>query len=116
MKWIFFEVLKKDKRPFCIFLINTIVKKQILINTFYIIEETIPIYIKIIFLTLHIDLYFFGVALFYSTLDISKDYYLNRKEYLLHHLRYFTTRLLICFSINTIVNYLMGLFFANKAF
>jgi hypothetical protein len=112
----FFEVLKKDKRPFCIFLINTIVKKQILINTFYIIEETIPIYIKIIFLTLHIDLYFFGVALFYSTLDISKDYYLNRKEYLLHHLRYFTTRLLICFSINTIVNYLMGLFFANKAF
>ena len=44
----FYEVLKKDKRSFCVFLINTIVKKQILVNTFYVVEETIPIYLKII--------------------------------------------------------------------
>jgi hypothetical protein len=110
----FYEVLKKDKRSFCVFLINTIVKKQILVNTFYVVEETIPIYLKIILLTLYIDLYLFGVALYYSTLDISQYYHLNRKEYLRHHINYFTTRLLISFSITAIVQYLMGLFFANK--
>ena len=110
----FYEVLKKDKRPFCIFLINTIVKKQILVNTFYIVEETIPIYLKIILLTLYIDLYLFGVALYYSTLDISQYYHLNKKEYLKHHIKYFTTRLIISFGITTIVQNLMSLFFANK--
>ena len=110
----FYEVLKKDKRPFCVFLINTIVKKQILVNTFYIVEETIPIYLKIILLTLYIDLYLFGVALYYGVLDISQYYHLNKKEYLRHHIKYFTTRIIISFGITTIVQYLMGLFFANK--
>lgn len=67
----FYEVIKKDKRSFCIFLLNIIVKKQILVNTFYSIEETIPIYLKIILLTLYLDLIFFSVTLFFSTTDIS---------------------------------------------
>ena len=110
----FYKVLKKDKRSFCVFLVNTIVKKQILVYTFYIIEETIPIYLKIILLTLYIDLYLLGVALYFSTLDISKYYHLNKKEYIRHQYNYFTTRIIISFSITAIVQYLMGLFFANK--
>ena len=110
----FYEVLKKDKRPFCVFLINTIIKKQILVNTFYIVEETIPIYLKIILLTLYIDLYLLGIALYFSTEDISKYYHLNRNEYIKYQIKYFTYKLVIIFGITTIIQYLMSLFFANK--
>ena len=91
----FYKSLKKDKRTFCMFLINTIVKKQIIINTFFIVEEMNPIYLKIIILTLYIDLYFLGIALFYSTQDISMNFYLNRKEYFLYHIKNYSKRLMI---------------------
>ena len=111
----FYKVLKKDKRTFCVFLINNIVKKQMIVETFFIVEETIPIYLKIILLTLYLDLYFLGVALFFTPTDISMYYHLNKKDYLKFHFKYFTYRIAISLTITTIIRYLMELFFANKA-
>ena len=41
----FYDAINKDKRSFCVFLVNKIVKKQIIIDTFFVKEETVPIYL-----------------------------------------------------------------------
>ena len=76
----FYKVLKKDDRSFWVFYINIIVKKQIIVSTFCITEETVPIYLKIILFTLYLDLYFLGVALFFSAEDITMYYHLQKNN------------------------------------
>ena len=110
----FYEVLKKDNRTFCIFLLNIIVKKQIFVYTFYSIEETIPIYLKIILLTLYINLIFFSVVLFFSTKDIKAYFNLNKSKYIVYHIKHFSYRITICFSVIAILKFVIEFFLVDK--
>ena len=53
-----FDAIERDKRTFWAYLSYSIVKKEMIINTFFITEETKPLPLKIIFFTLYIDLFF----------------------------------------------------------
>ena len=110
----FYDALNKDKRSFGVFLVNKIVKKQIIIDTFFIKEETVPIYLKIILLTLYIDLYLFGNAVLYTPQDVRMLYHLNKKEYMIFFAKRFITKIFICFTITTIIHFVLDLFLAEK--
>ena len=110
----FYEALNKDKRSFCVFLVNKIVKKQIIIYTFFVKEETIPVYLKIILLTLYIDLYLLGNAIIYTPQDVRMLYHLNRKEYMIFFGKRFIAKIFICFTITTIIHFILDLFLTEK--
>ena len=61
----FYKVLKIDKRTFCVYLINLIIKKNIIVQTIISTEETKPLLLKIIFFASHIDLCFFITTFFF---------------------------------------------------
>ena len=110
----FHNALIKDKSSFCVFLLNKIVKKQIIINTFFIKDETIPIYLKLFLFTLYIDLYFLGNAMIYSQEEIRMLYHLNHKEYLYYFIERFIAKIFICFTITNIINFVLELFLTEK--
>jgi len=111
----FHSVLKKDKRTFGIFLINLIVKKQIIANTFFLEEETIPKYLKIIIFILYIVLYLLTNSIFLDTSYINKVYYIeSNKEYVLFFIKHLFKYLFYSFTIIAIIRFSMDIFFVNK--
>ena len=110
----FYSVLKKDKRTFCEFLINIIVKKQIIVKTFFIVEETIPLNLKIILFTLYLDLHFLVISFILSAEDISMPFHLNLKEYIIYQINKFPGKIIISITITSFLNFLMKSFFVNK--
>jgi len=106
----FYSALIKDKSSFCAFLLNKIVKKQIIVNTFFIKDESVPIYLKLILFTLYIDLYFLGNATIYSQEEIRMLYHLTYKEYIYYFIVRFITKIFICFTITNIINFILELF------
>ena len=109
----FYNVIKKDKRTFWIFLLNRIVKKQMLINTFYIVEETIPKYLKIILFTIYIDLFFFLNTIEYGANDIVSLYYLN-DNYFFYFCKHVISKITISFPITVILRNILEFFFVNQ--
>ncbi len=111
----FHSALKKDKRTFGIFLINLIVKKQIIANTFFLEEETIPKYLKIIIFILYIVLYLLTNSIFLFTSYINKVYYIeSNKEYVLFFIKHLFKYLFYSFTIIAIIRFSMDIFFVNK--
>ena len=110
----FYSALIKDKSSFCAFLLNKIVKKQIIVNTFFIKDESVPIYLKLILFTLYIDLYFLGNATIYSQEEIRMLYHLTYKEYIYYFIVRFITKIFICFTITNIINFILELFLTEK--
>lgn len=110
----FYSALIKDKSSFCAFLLNKIVKKQIIVNTFFIKDESVPIYLKLILFTLYIDLYFLGNAMIYSQEEIRMLYHLAFKKYIYYFIVRFITKIFICFTITSIINFILELFLTEK--
>ena len=71
----FDDALKKDKRKFCEIYVARIKKNQMIINTFHIKSEIIPLSIKIILILLILDLYLVVNAFFINEEDVSKKYH-----------------------------------------
>ena len=78
----YYESLEKDKRPFCTMLLDLIVKKNIIVNTFFISEETEPIYIKIIELNCFLLIIFVSVSLLFFNDNIAMLYDTSIAKYL----------------------------------
>ena len=110
----FYDVLKKDKRSFWVYLINKIVKKQIIVTTFFVVEETIPKYLKIILLTLYIDLYFLINAAVYLPKDVSKSYYTEQNQYIFFFYNGVLKNIGLSFAITSVFRFIMELFLADK--
>lgn len=109
--------IKKDKRSFCILLLNRIVKKQIIAYTFFIIDETIPIYLKVISMTLYIDVFFLSIAALYTPNEISLKFILfsaDKKNYKKMVIIFGVLKVTYSFLIATGIRFLMELFFANN--
>ena len=111
----YYDMLKKDKRTFCVYIFNKIVKSQIIFNTFFIIEETNPIYLKIILFTLYIDLFFFFISISIDPIEISNLYYINTKKI---YVKFFFERLfkkvIYYYSISIIIKNVKEHFFGEK--
>ena len=109
--------IKKDKRTFCTMLLNRIVKKQIIAYTFFMIDETIPIYLKIISMTLYIDIFFLSIAILYFPSEISLKFILysaDKKAYKRMVIIFALLKVTYSFLIATGIRFLMELFFANN--
>ena len=109
--------IKKDKRTFCTMLLNRIVKKQIIAYTFFMIDETIPIYLKIISMTLYIDIFFLSIAILYFPPEISLKFILysaDKKAYKRMVIIFALLKVTYSFLIATGIRFLMELFFANN--
>ena len=74
------EVIEEDKRTFFEYYKDKITDKQIIINTFFVSEDTKPKSIKIALFILSIDLYFLINGLFYSDSYISEKFNSIEKE------------------------------------
>ena len=111
----FYDVLKKDKRTFSMVLVNLIVKKQKIVNTFFIEEETIPKYLKIIVFILYIDLFLLLTSIFYGPSDINGLYYIeNKKDYVNFFFHRLLSQITFCIPVTVIIDFLVEIFFVDK--
>ena len=77
----FDDAIQKDHRSFCEYFCDSIVNKQIIVNTFYSSEPLNPISLKIILFILTIDLYFVVNGMFYSEDYISEIYHTENEKF-----------------------------------
>ena len=111
----FFEAYDKDKRTFCVCLLNKIAKKEIIINTF-IKEETVECPLKIIILTLYFHFFFvfFAVKMSFWRNDIQKIYDVEKEEYLMFFLKEVLFNSLFSFVMASIIRNVIDLFLSDK--
>lgn len=107
----FYKVLKKDKRSFSVFLKNSIFKKNMIFRTFFLYEETKPIYLKIIFFTLYLCLYFFVIALLHTPNEINRLY--NQKTYE-YNISTILSLIFTSYTISKVLIFFVGLFLIDK--
>jgi hypothetical protein len=74
------DAIKLDKRSFCVFFIDKLKSKQILMDTFCNKENLMPMSIKIILLALNIDLYFVVNGLFINEEYLAELFELDEED------------------------------------
>ena len=107
------EAIRRDNRKFCRYYWEKIQSNQILINTFYFTEYLKPRPIKLILLSLQIDLYFLINGLFYNEEYAKKIFYLEEDNLYKAFLR-FTDNLFYAFLVGIIINYIIEFFFIEE--
>ena len=107
------DAIKKDKRKFCECYKEKIIDNQIIINILCSEEAIRPRTIKIMFLILQIDLYFFVNGLFYDEEYISNIYHLEKDTLFTMAERFFENLIYAAFA-GIITNYIIELFFIDE--
>ena len=107
------DAIRKDHRKFCTCYIEKLKDNQLIINTFFSDEPIRPKSIKIIFLILQIDLYFFINGLFYHEEYISKIYHLEKDTFFTMAERFFDN-LIYAALAGIIVNYIIEFIFIEE--
>ena len=107
------EALRKDNRKFCRYYSDRLKDNHVLINTFCSYEPIKPKTIKIIFLILQLDLYFFINGLFYNEEYISKIYHLE-KDTLYTMLERLFDNLIYATLASILINYIIEFFFIEE--
>ena len=107
------EAIRKDKRKFCQSYIDKLKDNQLIINTFFSEEPIKPKSIKLILLSLQIDLYFFINGLFYDEEYISKIYHIEKETFFTLAERFFDN-LLYAALAGIIINYIIEFFFIEE--
>ena len=107
----YYESLDKDKRSFASMLLNLIIRKNIIIETFFIKEETEPLYIKIIELAFFLSVNLVSCALLFLNEDIIMLYDMSLAKYL-SKIWYINS--LICFAVIINLRKYMKLILINK--
>ena len=107
------ESIRKDHRKFCECYAEKLRDNQIIINTFWSDEAIRPKSIKIIFLILQIDLYFFINGLFYDEEYISKIYHLEKDTFFTMADRFFDN-LIYAALAGIVINYIIEFFFIEE--
>ena len=107
----FYKALRRDHRSFCIFLINMIIKKNIIVNTFVKAEETKPIYLKIILFILFIEIYFLSNTFIILTSDI---YTLNFEKSFIYYAKITIIKAFESILIAKILRFYIELFIIDK--
>ena len=107
------EAIKKDHRKFGECYKEKIKDNQIIINIFFSYEPIRPKSIKIIFLILQIDLYFFVNGLFYDEEYISNIYHLEKDTFFTMAERFFEN-LIYAALAGILINYIIEFFFIEE--
>ena len=107
------EAIRKDHRKFCESYTEKLKNDQIIINTFWSDEPIRPKSIKIIFLVLQVNLYFFINGLFYDEEYISKIYHLEKDTFFTMAERFFDN-LIYAALAGIVINYIIEFFFIEE--
>ena len=110
----FEEVVEKDERTFCQYFTEKFVNNQIFINTFYISEELRPRSLKILVLSLTIELYFIVNALFYTEDYLSERYNSTEEESFFSFIPNRINEFIYVSCINGVIAYLISYIFDNE--
>ena len=78
----YYDSLEKDKRSFCEMILGLIIKKNIIVNTFFISEETEPLTIKMFEFVLFLLINFVSTAALIFVDDITMLYNMSIAKYL----------------------------------
>ena len=107
----FYKAFRRDKRSFCVFLINKIIKKNIIVQTFVKMEETKPLYLKIFLFIFYIQIYFLSNTFLFLTNDIDS---LNYKQNFIFYVKLTILKAIKSIVINKIIRFCIELFLLNK--
>ena len=110
----FYEIVKYDKRSFCRFYLDKIFSAQIILNTFFNFEETIPIYLKLILLIIYLEEFFAGCVFIYSNDYISELFYKKEKEKFFDFIEVSFGNIATITAVSILIKYLMEFFFIDK--
>ena len=108
------DVLEKDKRHFCEYLKEKLLENQYVINAFCCEEPFKPRSIKILFLTLQIDLYLLVNGLFYGEEYVSKIFHLEKDSFSDEFNR-FLGNLVYAALVGIILSYIIEWFFIEES-
>ena len=107
------EAVRKDHRKFCECYKEKLKDDQIIINIFCSYEPIRPRSIRIIFLILQIDLYFFINGLFYDEEYISNIYHLEKDTFFTMAERFFDN-LIYAALAGIVISYIIEFFFIDE--
>lgn len=107
----FYKARKRDKRSFFIFIRNMIIKKNIMVQTFYSVEETKPIILKIILFILQIQLFFLVNVCLFSNNDITS---LNQENNFIFYVKLSVTKAITSITIGKLLRFYTGIFLVDK--
>ena len=107
------DALKKDDRKFCEYLGEKIRTRQIILNTFCLVEQLKPRPIKIMLFILQIDLYLFVNGLFFNEEYISKIFHLE-KDTFYEKFQRFIGNFFYTAIVGVIVSYIIECFFIEE--
>ena len=107
------EAVRRDHRKFCDCYKEKLKENQIIINILYSYNPIRPKSIKIIFLIMQVDLYFFINGLFYDEEYISNIYHLEKDTFFTMAGRFFDN-LIYAALASIIINYIIEFFFIDE--
>ena len=107
----FYKAYRRDKRSFCVFLINMIIKKNIIVQTFVKMEETKPLYLKIFLFIFYIQIYFLSNTFLYFIEDIDS---LNYKQNFIFYINLTLVKAIESIVINKIIRFCIEFFLVDK--
>ena len=110
----FDDSIKKDKRNFVEFFKDKLKTKQIILNTFFLVEPMKPRTIKIILFIVDIDLYLFINALFINEEYISLVFNITEEEAFFSFLPRSIDRFLYTTIVGVFLNYIIDCFFVEE--
>ena len=109
----FEDSMEKDNRSFFEYLCDSIIDKQLIVNTFYSNDPLRPISIKIILFNINIILYFIVNGIFYGEDYISDIYHTENEEFFTFFPRSIS-RIVYTTFINIIICLFIDLFFIEE--
>ena len=107
------EAIRRDHRKFCDCYYDKLKDNQIIINTFFSYEPLRPKSIKILFLILQVNLYFFINGLFYDEDYISNIYHLEKDTFYTMAERFFDN-LIYAALAGIVINFIIEFFFIEE--
>ena len=109
----FEDIILRDKRSFLDYLCDSIIDRQLIINTFYVSEPLKPFSLKIILFVINLILYFVINGLFYSEDYISQIYH-NENEKYLSFVPRSINRFVYTTIVSLVINFLIDFFFIEE--
>ena len=111
---VFEEVIKKDKRKFCVYFSDKLKTNLIVINTFVVKEPFKPRTIKFLLFILDIDLYLFINGLLFNEDFVSEIFHSTKEEHFFSFIPRTIDRCFYTTIVGIIVNYIIEFFFIDE--
>ena len=108
------DAVKKDNRAFCEYLCEKVKINQIILTTFFAVDNLIPRTIKIMLFILDIDLYLFVNGLFFNEEYVSEIFHLTEPDNFFSFIPRSINRFFYTTLVGVIIRYVIDFFFIEE--